>query len=61
MTKEEMKDAGIKSPDRADTLAMAYATQAPLSVTQPASSMGAVAPAVIVARSKFNDGYVRPF
>jgi hypothetical protein len=44
LTKEEMKDKGIKSPDRADTFAMAYATQAPMSITQP-SIPGTHAPA----------------
>lgn len=29
VTKEQMRDDGIKSPDRADSLAMQYATQAP--------------------------------
>lgn len=33
-TKEAMKDRGVKSPDRADTLAMGYCTQAPLTITE---------------------------
>lgn len=35
LTKEEMRQAGIKSPDRADSLAMQYATQAPSFVPRP--------------------------
>lgn len=47
LTKEEMKDKGIKSPDRADTLAMFYATQAPLSITRP-SQPGTHAPVPVM-------------
>jgi hypothetical protein len=34
MTKQEMRDKGITSPDRADSLAMLYATQSPRFETQ---------------------------
>lgn len=40
MTKKEMVDNGIVSPDRADSLVMQYATQSPRLETQAQSSMG---------------------
>jgi hypothetical protein len=44
-TKEQMKADGIKSPDRADSLAMQYATQVPQWETGRGASISA-APAV---------------
>jgi predicted GNAT family acetyltransferase len=38
VTKQKMKDEGIKSPDRADSLAMQYATQAPRFETRSAEA-----------------------
>jgi hypothetical protein len=54
-TKESMKQDGIKSPDRADSLAMQYATQAPQFETQ---SSGYAAPAAVVVESSIFEGYV---
>lgn len=45
LTKEEMKDKGVKSPDRADTLAMFYATQVPMSITNNQRDVRPNAPA----------------
>lgn len=60
VTKEEMKDKGIKSPDRADTLAMFYATQAPMSVTNNPKAPGAqheVMPEFIIHQHNYFAGY----
>lgn len=60
LTKEEMKDAGVKSPDRADTLAMFYATQSPLSVTNNPKAPGAqheVMPEFIIQQHNYFSGY----
>lgn len=61
LTKEEMKDKGVKSPDRADTLAMAYATQAPLSLTNNPKAPGAtheVMPEFIVQQHNYFRDYI---
>lgn len=55
VTKEAMRADGIKSPDRADSLAMQYATNAPTLSTN--AQGGAAAPAEIEP-SHFFEGYV---
>lgn len=42
ITKQQMKDEGIKSPDMADSLAMQFATQSPIQSTRLLNSMSAV-------------------
>lgn len=60
LTKEEMRDKGVKSPDRADTLAMFYATQAPMSLTNNPKAPGAqheVMPEFIIHQHNYFSGY----
>lgn len=40
LTREEMRAIGITSPDRADSMAMQYATQAPRMLARPATAVG---------------------
>lgn len=54
LTKKEMLDMGIKSPDRADSLAMQCATQAPRMETQ---SQHGSRPALVVATSNMMESY----
>jgi len=56
MTKQQMKDDGLTSPDRADSLAMQYATQAPTLNVAPEAVVEALASSV--AKSDFFGGYV---
>ena len=56
MTKKDMKDSGIASPDRADSLAMQYATQAPRFETQAQGA--ATGPTVHLARSRSREGFI---
>lgn len=56
MTKKEMIDNGIISPDRSDSLAMQYATQAPRFETQ---AQGAVSSQPVhLARSRAREGFI---
>ena len=40
LTREEMRAAGITSPDRADSMSMQYATQAPRATARPVTAAG---------------------
>jgi hypothetical protein len=54
LTKEEMRAAGITSPDRADSMAMQYATQAPRAARLPEGA----APRMAVVESTLLEGLV---
>lgn len=56
-TKEAMKADGVKSPDRADGLAMQYATQAPQLETGRGASVGAAQQTAYVHTSTVMEGY----
>ena len=55
VTKKAMKDEGIKSPDRADSLAMQYATKAPQRMTRSAESNATTS--LFIQQSTALDGF----
>ena len=59
LTREEMRAAGITSPDRADSIAMQYATQAPRLVRRSTADAGAGEPtSMLVIESTLLEGLV---